>query len=339
MIPTLVATFMWTLVASLLIFRYKRTDRNITYASTGIAVAMTLNINSIYSTLDPLAGGTNTVTLVSDALLMTGIFFLGRAVITTGQYRPRLVRAAISIPVLMVSLAAITTAFCYIAKGATTTTFMIDLGAQPAAAIYSIMMFAYCGVVVIAMMVVAGRQYRHSSGVEHLPTALLGLGSALGLALCASVIAMDIAHVTGHLNIVAAIQPAYDALTLSAFAFLCAGFAVQPIIRHVGNYHRHRQTANLISRLGPLWQRATHVRSSLSQTNPLAVSRKDPERYLHRQIVEIRDAMIDPRVEFHVNSDEVSLLRQAEAHLLGPNQNSTQVPLESESQRNFKERS
>ena len=44
MIQTLVATLMWALVASLLIFRRKRADRSITYAAITIAIAMTLNV-------------------------------------------------------------------------------------------------------------------------------------------------------------------------------------------------------------------------------------------------------------------------------------------------------
>ena len=54
MIQTLVATLMWALVASLLIFRRKRTDRSITYAALAIAIAMTLNVDAIYPAVDPL---------------------------------------------------------------------------------------------------------------------------------------------------------------------------------------------------------------------------------------------------------------------------------------------
>ena len=134
MIQALVATLMWALVASLLIFRRKRADRSITYASFTIAVAMTLNVDAIYLATDPLLGGMNVTTLVSDGLLMTGIFFLGRGVMRADEYRPRLVRVAVGIPVLVASLLAITTTFVFIDRGTTTTRFMIDLGAQPAAA-------------------------------------------------------------------------------------------------------------------------------------------------------------------------------------------------------------
>ncbi len=89
MIQALVATLMWALVASLLIFRRKRADRSITYASCTIAVAMTLNVDAIYLATDPLLGGTNVTTLVSDGLLMTGIFFLGRGVMKVDEYRPQ----------------------------------------------------------------------------------------------------------------------------------------------------------------------------------------------------------------------------------------------------------
>ena len=138
MIQTLVATLMWALVASLLIFRRKRTDRSITYAALTIAIAMTLNVDAVYETVDPLLGGTNIATLIADTLLMIGLFFLGRGVMHTGEYRPQLVRAAVSIPILLVSLAAITVMFLFIDRGATTTRFMVDLGAQPTTAIYSI---------------------------------------------------------------------------------------------------------------------------------------------------------------------------------------------------------
>ena len=98
MIQTLVAILMWVLVASLLVLRRGRPDRSITYASLTIAIAMTLNVDAIYLTVDPVFGGTNITTLLSDALLMIGLFFLGRAAMKAGQYRPRLVRAAVGRP-------------------------------------------------------------------------------------------------------------------------------------------------------------------------------------------------------------------------------------------------
>lgn len=55
----------------------------------------------------------------------------------------------------------------------------------------------------------------------------------------------------------------------------------------------------------------------LSGTNSLGSSLDDPEVRLHREIVEVRDAMIDPRVSFEVTGPDRASLERAEAHLLG----------------------
>lgn len=317
MIQTLVATLMWALVASLLIFRRKRTDRSITHAAFTIAIAMTLNVDGIYTVVDPLLGGTNIVTLVADTLLMTGLFFLGRGVMKTGEYRPRLVRAAVSAPVLLIALLAITAAFLFIDRRTTTTRFMSDLGAQPAAAVYSIINFSYGALVIATMLVLAARQYRDSTGTQRLPAALLALGSAFGVALCLTVIVMDITHATGQLSVLHAVQPAYDPLSLLTFLFLCAGFAVQPAVRRAQHRARRRHTISFTAQREPLWHRATRARPGLSQADPLAAHSEDAEGRLHRVIVEIRDAMIDPRITFATSTDDRDLLERAESHLVG----------------------
>ncbi|CCI52298.1 MAB_1171c family putative transporter [Nostocoides jenkinsii] len=317
MIQTLVATLMWALVASLLIFRRKRTDRSITYAAITIAIAMTLNVDDIYTVVDPLLGGTNIATLIADALLMTGLFFLGRGVMKSGEYRPRLVRAAVSAPVLLIALLAITASFLFIDRGTNTTRFMSDLGAQPATAVYSIINFSYGALVIATMLVLAARQYRHSTGIQRLPTALLSLGSTFGVALCLAVIVMDIAHAIGHLDLMHTIQPAYSPLSALTFLFLCAGFAVQPAVRRAQHHARQRQTITFTAQLEPLWLRATRARPGLSQADPLAANSEDPEGHLHRVIVEIRDAMIDPRLTFDISAEDRDLLECAESHLVG----------------------
>ena len=319
MTQTLVAALMWALVASLLIVRRKRADRSITYAAIAIAIAMTLNVDAAYAAVDPILGGTNIATLIADALLMIGLFFLGRGVMRTGEYRPQLVRAVVSCPTLLASLAAITIAFSFIDRGTTTTQFMADLGNQPATAIYSIINFTYGGIVIATMMVLAARQYRSNHGIQRLPAALLTLGSAFGVMLCLAVLTMDIAHTTGQIALMRAVQPTYSPLSLLTFLFLCAGFVAQPVVRRAQRYARRRRTTALADQLEPLWQRATRVRPGLSQAEPLT-GNDDPEGRLHREIVEIRDAMIDSRITFTITDAEHALLEQAEQHLIGHDQ-------------------
>ena len=317
MIQTLVAVLMWVLVVSLLILRRRRTERSITYAALTISVAMTLNVDAIYSTVDTALGATNMATLVADGALMIGLFFLGRGIMKAGGYRPRLVRVALGLPALLLSLVGVGFAFLLIDRGATTTTFMSDLGAQPAAATYSMIGFTYCGIVVAAMMILAGRQYRLRNGAQRIPAGLLLLGSIFGVALCLVVLIMDVAHVVGNLDLMYAVAAAYGPLYLLAFVFLCTGLAGQSAVRYVGDRSRGVRTGALVNELEPIWRRATLVRPGLSQTHSSAASMEEPETRLHREIVEIRDAMIDPRVSFEVTGHERALLGRAEDHLLG----------------------
>ncbi len=317
MIQVLVASVMWTLVASLLILRRGRTDRSVTYAAVAIAFAMTLNVDDIYLAIDPALSGTNLVTVASDALLMTGLFFLGRGVMRAGDYRPQPVKIAVGLPALVVALTCVAVLFFFIDRGETTTEFMRDLGAHPAAAIYSITVFAYCGIVVAAMLVLAVRQFRLASGVFRVPAMLLAVGAGCGIALCVNVIIMDVAHVTGALSVMYAVDPAYGPLMIATFLFLCAGFIAQPAMRSLRQRLRDVQTDVLVAQLDPIWRDATSLRPGLSGSHPTPGILEEPEARLHRNIVEIRDAMIDPRVTFAIDDAERTLLERAESHLLG----------------------
>lgn len=319
MIQTLVASVMWLLATSVLVLRRRRTDRSITYASITIAVAMTLNIDSVYRGLDPLFGGTNAVTLFSDVLLMIALLFLGRGAVKAGAYRPGLVKVAVGTPALVIALMGVASMFWFIDRGQTTTEFMSDLGAQPAAAMYSITVFTYCGIVVTALLVLAGRRFRIFMSFQRIPAALLALGSLCGMALCVTVLILDITHVAGALDAMRAVEPLYGPLTLMTFLLLCAGFIAQPAARLVRRRLRAVCTDVLLAQLESPWREATTVRPGLSENQLPPEFFEEPEAKLHRRVVEIRDAMIDPRITFPVSAKELELLERAERHLLGSN--------------------
>lgn len=323
MIPILVSALMWTLLASLLILRRGRDERSITYAALTIAVAMTLNIDPVYETLDSLAGGTNLVTLAADLALMVGIFFLGRAVSRASDHQSRAVQFVLRRSTLAIAFVCAIIAYFLIDRGTTTTNFMLEFGAQPAAAAYSMIHFVYYGSVVAAMAVLSARQVRVNEGVQRLPSVSLLLGSTLGVMLAAVIITMDLAHVTGNVDLLAAVSVAYGPLNLLTFFFLCLGFASQPAARTVQAHSRERKTRMLVRELEPLWGAATAVRPGISQNEAAAFHADEPETLLHRQLVEIRDAMIDTRVSFELNEAERELVERAELHLLGASSTST----------------
>jgi len=314
--PILVSVLMWALAAVLLILRRGRADRSITYSAVTIAVAMTLNIDAVYIWVDSFLGGTNVATLVADIPLMVGIFFLGRGVAKVTQDKRRVVQIALGRTLLVIALAGVAASFLLIDRGSTTTTFMLDLGAQPAAAAYSIIQFAYDGVIVTAMAATAGRHIRQSRGADRLPAISLLIGSLSGLALSIVIIAMDSAHLAGNLGLMSGLSAAYDPLFLSTFVFLCLGLAGQPALRWARARSRARSTRALVDRVAPIWERASHVRPGLSQYSA-GFAAEDAETQLHRQVVEIRDAVIDPRVRFELSDDERAMVDEAEAHLIG----------------------
>lgn len=316
MIQVLVSCVMWALVTSLLVLRRGRTDHSITYASIIIALAMTLNIDPVYLVLDPLFGGTNFITLAGDMLLMVGLYFLGRGVMRAGEYRPRLVRIAISLPTLLIFLVCVATMFSFADRGHTTATFMSDHGDQPLVGAYSITVFTYCGVVLAAMLALAIGQCRVTQGMLRVPALLLAIGASCGIALCVTVVIMDVTHVIGALDLMRLVDAAYGPLTLATFLFLCAGFVAQPATRSVLRRLRGVRTDAFLMQLDPIWRNATKLRPGLSKWHPAPEVFEDPEAKLYRHVVEIRDAMIDPRVVFVISPTDLALLERAENHLL-----------------------
>ena len=212
MIAAVVAVLMWLLFVSLLLLRRGRAERNVTYAALLIAFAMTLNVDFVYEALDGVFGGANSVTLVADLALMVGVFFLGRGVMKAFEYQPLAIRIALSRTALFVALACEVGAFLLIDLGSTTTTFMLDFGAQPAAALYSVIQFTYYAIVLSAMAVLAVRQIRISRGIELVPPVMLIIGSLLGVSLSVVVFAMDLAHLAGDIVLMANVSVVYSPL-------------------------------------------------------------------------------------------------------------------------------
>ena len=317
MTVVVVAAAMWLLAASLLILRRGRAERNITYAALTIAIAMTLNTDPVYRALDRLAGGDNLVTLVADLALMIGVFFLGRGVMKASEHQPRAVRLALGRGALVTAILGAVVAFFLIELGSTTTNFMLELGAQPAAAAYSMIQFVYYGIVLSAMAVLAARQFRNSEGVQLLPPGSLFLGSLLGVVLSVVVIAMDLAHVFDNLDLMTEIAITYEPLRLLAFLFLCLGFAGQPAARTLQARSRERSTQMLVDDLKPILADATRARPGISQNHQGSFAADEPDTLLHRQVVEIRDAMIDTRVQFRLSERDRALVERAERHLVG----------------------
>lgn len=142
-------------------------------------------------------------------------------------------------------------------------------------------------------------------------------GSTCGILLSIVVIAMDLAHLAGDLPLMTLIDVAYSPLYLMTFLFLCLGFASGPAARTARAHSHDRKARMLTVELAPVWEAATRARPGISQNESLAFHPSEPQTLLHRQIVEIRDAMVDTRVSFAISGQDRELLERAERLLLG----------------------
>jgi len=316
MSAVIVAGFMWILVAVLLVFRRRRSRHTVTWAAFFIAFALTLNIDPLYIWFDGLLGGRNWGDLIANLAFILGIFALGRGVTAAYDFSRWLTRFLLGPITLIGALIATTIFFLMIDQDTTSTQFMLDYGAQPAAANYSLAQYVYILLIMLAMGRVCLAQIPQSHGVLRASVTTLVIGSTLGALTALCVIGMDLAHEFGNLDLMYGLGWGYDPLYVGAVGFMCLGLAIPPIVRQARLQLRHRRTRRFSRALDEPWLEATRRRPTATRLGSLSSRQDTPEERLHRQVVEIRDALIDPRAQFTVDEETRLMIAAAEHHLL-----------------------
>ncbi|WP_424468073.1 hypothetical protein [Pseudoclavibacter helvolus] len=231
MISEVVAAFLWALVLAQLLRARRRKNHSVLYSALTITVSLTLNIDSVYLAVDAVLGGRNLADLIANALLMTGLYFLFLAVIgaawTVGA---RFVRTPLRW-FLAASLAVITVTFFFIDAPRSSTSFMIDYGAQPAASLYSILQFVFIGVVTgTGAYVCAVYAWRMNRWSYRIGFSLVGVGCVFAVALSALVVAMDVVHVAGDAATLGELQSWYWPLYAPALVAMSIGAALPAVM-------------------------------------------------------------------------------------------------------------
>ncbi len=283
-------------------------DRTLALTFLLFAATIVTNVDPLYRWLDPLVGGVNLVTLVSDCLMVAGtstlLWGVAKAV---GAARPWL-RNAIVVSCVVV-LAVVVTAFALLDKPSTTTTFMFHAGSQPVAAVYSIAQTAYLGVALAATGVICVLRVREARTTTDLVgLCLLVLGGLLAVVRMVVVVVMDVAHVVGRLDVLHALTPPYDVTTPGAVLCAATGMLLL-VIGHRVSRHRHaRRVEDALRRITPV-----HARVGADNAYPASA---DPATRLSRLIVEVEDGA--RRSRQRLTADERAVLVDAEAALAGP---------------------
>jgi hypothetical protein len=323
MMNLLVAAFMWLLVLTLSLRARARPDNSMLKAAVVIAASLTTNINEVYRWAGELLPWANALDLVSNILLIIGVFYLSRAITlgaTAGSSRGSggvwgQAGAPGTAVVMVVSFAAIDNPM-------PSTTFMLDYGDQPAAALYSAVQYVYIFAVMAATLgtcvrnVPRMRRRRFRAGFS-----IIGTGCGVGLLLCASVIVMDVTHVTGQEGIMRSVGGVYDVLYPLAVVLLSVGLAVPPLGRIINDISIKRQIRQLEPQLKALWTKTAartpdvSLIGSTPDTAPaLRKSARDATDAIHRLVIEIHDWIAvtgNPGAE--LSTADAAALREAEA--------------------------
>ena len=289
MTATIVAIAMWALCIVLLTRLRSRRDQSILLAASAIAVSMTLNLDSVYFVLDGLAGGTNLVLLLSDALLVVGVYFLARAILL-GVDPSR--AAAMTRPfavALVATVVVMTTLFSLIDRGPTTGDFMQNHGEQAAASGYSATEYLFIGSVMVLTSVNCLRAFRRMPALANrIGFFTLGIGAALGVLLSLLILLFDVTHVFApQLELGRRLGWLYGLLYSGGIVLMAAGLAFPPIGRQLSESRRNRRARELRAALQPIWQRSAAARYA-AETPARAT---EVER-LRRTFIETQDALL-----------------------------------------------
>ncbi|WP_422758465.1 hypothetical protein [Paenarthrobacter sp. C1] len=322
MIQVVAAVLIWLLVICLLPGIRVRRDHSVLTAAITISVALTLNIDQVYLSLDPALGGRNFVDPLANVSMVVGIYFLSRAIIRAARPDEAIEKrdraGMILLAVVIVGLAA---SFSAIVAQGSSTRFMVDYGDQWSAALYSSIQFGYIGYVVSVTGITCFR-FRGDMLRPYFRTAFTctGVGCSFAVLLVLLVLVMDILHLQGRLDAMRSVSPIYDAAVVAAMAFLCVGLAIPPLARRVLRHRDSVTEEELVSGLTKIWEKTTKKRQDVRLVRDTEMIRRlDRAQKLHRMLVEVQDALlVEPSLGSSLDIHELNVLNAAENYLAGP---------------------
>jgi hypothetical protein len=296
-------------------------DTSILWASVLISVSMVLNISPVYLLADVWVGGRNRADFGANLLLLTGVYFLARAIHRAAQPASNGRKSSYDVWAkagLVGAAASATILFILIDAPVTSTSFMRDYGGQWAAGLYSAGQYIYIG----AVMATAGwtcLRFRKAwtTGIYTAAFALVGLGCLSAVLLVIDVLVLDALHVLGMVKALSALSGIYAVMNSATFVFLCTGMALPPASRKVAAIYETARTSSVLAGLKPVWGQAVAGNAELTLDLDVVPNRPDRRRReLHRMIVEIQDSLArDPEARDRIGAEGLGKLAGASDHL------------------------
>lgn len=219
------------------------------------AIALTLNAEGLYATLDPLLGGLNLVDLAKHTALVLCAFFLARTALggadrTRGRYsRVLLVGMAVAITIQ-------TLAFLAVDADPSTTDFMETFGSQPAAVVYSFAHFIYFGLAEAITLWAACQFFRAADGwVGRIGAIALAAGAIAAACNVVVIVVREFSRTAGATDIASALQPPYKVLLIAIAVGNCVGLGLPALQGAIRRRRRAREITGLLRVLEPARQR------------------------------------------------------------------------------------
>lgn len=256
-------------------------DRTLTMTFVLFSATIVAGIDPLYRAVDPLLGGRNVLTLVCDVLMAAGtstlLWGVAKAVGAARPWMRNTVVASCSVVVVVIVVA-----FVRIDPAPTTTTFMLVVGCDPLAAVYSIVQTSYLGVALAATGLICLLRLREArTGPDRVGLWFLVAGGVLGVVRMVVVAVMDTAHVAGRVDVTRTLALPYDVTTPGAVLLVASGMLLLVIGHRLGQGRRSRALQRALLRLEPV-----HARLGTDNAYP---DTDDPATRLSRLIVEVND--------------------------------------------------
>lgn len=315
------AALMSTLTLIVIASRGQGKDTSILWASVLISVSMALNVNPVYLLTDAWMGGRNRADLGANLLLLTGVYFLARAIHRAAQPASSGTKSSYDLWAKAGLLGAATSSiilFFVIDAPVTSTSFMRDYGGQWAAGLYSAGQYIYIGAVMATAGLTCWRfRKAWSTGIYTAAFALVGLGCLSAVLLVVDVLLLDALHVLGMVEALSALSGIYAVMNSATFVFLCTGMALPPASRKVAAIFETARTSSVLAGLKPVWGQAVVGNAGLTLDLDVVPKRPDRRRSeLHRMIVEIQDSLArDAEASDRIGTEGLAKLATASEHL------------------------
>lgn len=290
-----IAASLWGLFALFGLRARSRRRNTFQWATLLLAMSMTLNVDPIYAGFEVLMPIGNLGNLLANSSMVIGLFLLLRSIREGTRDTGKHGRSQWDMWALVATLVIMVISFALLDSPQTSMTFMLDYGNQVATAIYSTAQFVFIGSVMSFTATILTKNIPHLRSRRYrMGMRVIVAGCFIGLALCLSVVTMNVLHLVGELELMRTIGSVHDVLRFLTILILAVGFAIPALLRQVMNWRHRKQVLTAAEDVYRIWVQTRTAEAdqetSTQEHHPsMRRSTRETSNWVHRMIIEIHD--------------------------------------------------